>query len=62
MVQLIIELETEGLPFTWEVGAFPSRADAEGAAAVIEKETIQAFEDGEDVSFLAARFEEVVSS
>lgn len=58
MVQLIVELETEGLPFVWEGGSFPSRADAEGAAAVIEKETIEAAEAGEDVAFLSSRFVE----
>lgn len=59
MVTLIVELETEGLPMEWEVGAFPSREDAEGAAAIIEKETAQAADAGEDVAWIGFRTEAV---
>lgn len=55
MVRLTAEFVTEGIPYSWEVGEFSCRADAESAARIIQEE---AAASDEDVEFTGFRIEE----
>lgn len=59
MVRLVIEFQTDGVSFDFDAGAFASRQDALEVADMIERETETAALDGEDVTYLRHRIEEV---